>query len=236
MLLLAVTIVAGVWRPTLAAARQAEGEAGAELTVVHGLADGGPVDLTIDGGAAFFGAGFASRSDPIRLPAGRHELRFTPTGEASGTSLIQGEIEVEPDVPLIVALLGTTSEPRLFAYRVDRSPLAAEDARVRVIHGAADAGGVDVALSGGDLLFPPLAFAEATDYAEIEPGSYDLELRAEATDEVLLALADTELAAGRVTDIVVVGSVADGSLQALSVTTGAETAASGTERRGRLRA
>ena len=98
---------------------------------------------------------------------------------------------------------------------MDRTPLGAGQARVRVVHASPDAPAVDVALAGGDVLIGETSFPDASDYIEVEAGVYDLEVRPAGTTDVALPLAGVEFAAGFVYDVFAVGQVADGTLSAL---------------------
>mgnify|MGYP000285877340 CR=1 FL=1 len=77
-----------------------------------------------------------------------------------------------------------------------------EDAQVRVVHNSPDAPAVDVAVAGGPVLFSNVAFPDATGFAEVDAGTYDLE-------------------AGTVYDVFAIGTLADGTLQALPLTASA---------------
>lgn len=191
----------------------------AQIRFVHGVSGVGALDLYVDGAAAIFGADFPSASDALVLTEGEHRLSLTPTGAGPDAALVEGSVETPAGATFLAAALGTADDVRLFLYEIDRSPLGDGEARLRVVPGAPDAGPVDVAVTGGDLLFPTVEYPDGTDYADVEAATYDLELRVAATDQVALALPQTALAAGQITDLFAVGQVADGSLQVLAVET-----------------
>ena len=62
---------------------------------------------------------------------------------------------------------------------------AAGKAEVRALHFAPEVPAVDVAVKGGAVIFSSVGFPSATSYSPVEAGSYDLELRAAGTDQVL---------------------------------------------------
>jgi len=194
-------------------------ENGADVVIVHGISDLGPVNLMVDGRIAFFGVTFSSQSDPIRLAAGSHDVgvELGTAGVAGGALVIGGSVTVDDATPLTVVLIGTAAEPRLLGYPVDLTSLDDAGARVRIVHGSPDSGPLDLALSGGDLLLPTVEFGAATDYADIDAGAYDFQLRYVGSETIALDLAGIELVAGEVTDLVAVGATVDGTLRIVTI-------------------
>ena len=87
--------------------------------------------------------------------------------------------------------------------------------RFRIISGVPDVDEITPIFSGGDALSEPLAFGDASQYASINAGTYDLDFLETASGASLLTLPQTPFAEGTTTDIILVGQVSDGSLTAL---------------------
>ena len=64
-------------------------------------------------------------------------------------------------------------------------------------------------------LSEPLGFGDASQYASIDAGTYDLDLLETTSSVSLLTLPQTSFAEGTTTDLILVGQVSDGSLTAL---------------------
>ncbi len=192
-------------------------DGGAELRFVQGASGVGGLDLYVDGAAAIFGADFASVSDVLTLEAGEHQLSLVPTGASPQAALVEGAVEMAAESSFLAVTLGTADDLRLLLYPVDLAPLAEGMARLRVVHGAPDLGPIDVAITGGDVIFPTLDYPDGTEYADVEAAVYDLGLRVAGTDLVALDLPQTELPSDRIVDLIAVGQVADGSLQTVAV-------------------
>ena len=96
------------------------------------------------------------------------------------------------------------SDPLVIPVAVDRSPVAADSARVRVIH-AADIPAVDIAVKGGDVIVDDLQYGELSDAVEVPAGTYDLEVRLHGTAEVVLDLPGVVVEPGIVYDVVAHG-------------------------------
>jgi hypothetical protein len=91
-------------------------------------------------------------------------------------------------------------------------------AHVRFIHLSPDAPAVDVAVTGGDVLFGNVAFRGFTAYSPVPAGTYDLEVRLAGTDTVALPLPGINLEEGKVYTVFAMGLAAgDPVLEAVIV-------------------
>jgi hypothetical protein len=81
---------------------------------------------------------------------------------------------------------------------------------------------VDVAVKGGAVLEPSLAFPNASDYLTVDAMTVDVEVRAAGTSTVALAVPGLTLEAGKVYTVYAVGLL--GGTPALSVVPVADTA------------
>ncbi len=74
---------------------------------------------------------------------------------------------------------------------------------------------MDIALAGGAVLFPNVAFKGVGDYLPVPAGTYDLEVRLAGTNTVVLPLPGIALAAGKIYTAFAVGLVANNTLGAV---------------------
>jgi hypothetical protein len=202
------------------------GPAGARVRIVHGIADAGPLDIYVDGSLALIGILFADTSGDVVLPGGEHSFAVVPTGEAPEAEIAAGAIAVSDGTVAYAALLGTVDSASVGLFEVDVRPLDSGSARFRIISGVPDVDEITPVFSGGDALSEPLGFGDASQYASIDVGTYDLEFLETASGASLLTLAQTPFADGTTTDIILVGQVSDGSLTALVEPIQVETARS----------
>ncbi len=75
-------------------------------------------------------------------------------------------------------------------------------------------------MTGGDKLFDDLDFGSASDYTDLDAGTYDLQVR--NGDDVLIRVQDFTIEAGNVYDILAIGRSDDGSLQLVAFSAQAE--------------
>jgi hypothetical protein len=200
------------------------GSQGARVRIVHGIADAGPLDIYVDGSLALIGILFADVSGDLILPEGEHAFAVVQTGGLPGTAIAAGTIALSDDTLAYAALLGMLESASVGLFEIDERPLEQGRARFRIISGVPDVDGIIPTFAGGDALSEPLGFGDASQYASIDAGAYDLDFLEVASGVSLLALPQTPFAEGTTTDVMLVGQVSDGSLNALVQSTQVELA------------
>lgn len=200
--------------PSVANAQQ---EDRASVRVIHGVSDAGPIDVYIDGAIAVVGATFPSVTDPLTVAGGEHRVVVVPSGSGVDAAFVDSTLTVAAGTTDEIAVVGTAASPNAVLFEVDRSPLPADVARLRIVHASPDADPVQPTLVGSAVLFPTIEYLLATEYAEVPAGVYPIEFAFTSGVAEPVSVADLELAAGTVTDIYLVGQVADQSFQPLVV-------------------
>jgi hypothetical protein len=188
---------------------------GARVRIVHGIADAGPLDIYVDGSLALIGILFADTSGDVVLRGGEHAFAVVPTGGSPETAIAAGTIALSDDTLAYAALLGTLESASVGLFEVDDRPLDQGRARFRIISGVPDISEIVPIFAGGDALSEPLGFGDASQYASIDAGTYDLDFLESASGVSLLALPQTPFVEGTTTDVILVGQASDGSLTAL---------------------
>jgi hypothetical protein len=146
---------------------------------------------------------------------GERRIQVTPAG-AEEPIVIDAIVVLEESTVYTVAATGLLGED-------DLQPLVLVDERrpgggvgeVRFVHASPDAPPVDVAVRGGPVLFGEVSFRESTEYVQVQPGRYDLEVRIAGTETVALGVSGVVLPAGQNITIFAIGLAGDGTLAAL---------------------
>jgi hypothetical protein len=100
----------------------------------------------------------------------------------------------------------------------DLRPLAAGQARLRLIHASPDAGAVDIGVEGSeDNLFEGVDFGDATDYVVLDAGDYAFEVRPGGEDMTVALQSDATLEEGVTYDLVALGRPEDQTLTLLAL-------------------
>lgn len=187
------------------------------IQVIHAAPAIGPVDVYLDGAIVLVGLPFSAVSDPIALAPGERTVEMVSSGRSRNDVLVQVPVSVTTETGTDLALIGPADDLRLEIYAADRTPLPPDLARLGAVLGALDTGPIDLAVTGGDVLFPTIEFAGATEFADVAAGAYDLEVRYGGTESVVLSLPGTVLEPGLVYRLFIVGESAIGELQPLLI-------------------
>jgi len=185
---------------------------GARVRVVHASPDAPAVDVWVEGGRVFENVAFEEITDFVEVPAGTYNVQVVPAG-------LTEPVVIEADLTLMAATDYTVIATDLLANITPKvltatgGGPAAGNVWVRFFHGSPDAPAVDIAVTGGPVLFANVAFQSGTEYLEVPAGTYDLEARIAGTTNVALALPGVQLQDGVVYTVYATGLVADiGSL------------------------
>ena len=103
------------------------------------------------------------------------------------------------------------------------SNLDSNQSRLRAINLSPADGSMDVYQTGGDELFNDISFGDASDYTDVDAGSYDLEVRPHDQATVAVSLPGFKVAAGSAYALLILGLASDNSLQVLPLATAIET-------------
>lgn len=180
----------------------------ARVRVVHAAEPVPAVDVFLDGTAVLKNAGFLSVSDYLDVPAGQHKVSLVPAGQNEDAALLTVDVTVEGGQAYTVAGVGR-DDVQIKLYNDDVSAPPAGKARIRAIHTLADAPSVDVEDPSGQRIFENIAFPNASNYAEIDAGTYSLRLVANGANTVFKQWPNREYKAGAIYDVIVFGSLAN---------------------------
>ena len=187
----------------------------ARVRVAHASPDAPAVDVLVNDAVALSNITFKEITDYAELPAGTYNVKVVPTG-ATEPVVIEANLDLAAGTDYTVAAVNELAaiEPLVL---VDNNSAPAEgNAHVRFVHASPDAPAVDIAVTDGPVLFPDVAFTEATDYLPVPAGTYDLEVRLAGTDTVVLPLPGITLDEGTVYTAWAMGLAAGSGEQALT--------------------
>lgn len=193
-----------------------EAQGTAQVRVAH-MAPGAPnVDVLVDGQPAFRNLAFGAATAYAPVPAGTRDVRVTPAGD-NQNAVITAQLPVQASQSYTVVAVGQL--PNLAAVPVpdDNSPPPSGQAKVRVFHAAPDVQAVDVAVTGGPVLFSNVAPRTASNYQAVDAGTYNLEVRPTGTQNAALRIPNVALQPGQIITVFATGLAADNSLRAVPV-------------------
>lgn len=205
-ILVSVSVAFALVFSLLAAGVMAEGDT-AKLRVVHASPDAPAVDVYVNGDLTLEDVPFKADSGYLDVPAGTHNVEVFAAGTeyAEGAAVLQADLTVEAGKAYTVAAANLV-ESLEFVVAEDSMEVTEGKTKIRVGHLSPDAPAVDVGVIGGDAVFSGAEFPGITDYAELDAGTYDLEIRLPDGTQVL-PLEGTELAANTVYSVFAVNTV-----------------------------
>jgi hypothetical protein len=176
----------------------------ARVRVVHASPDAPAVDVWVNGSVAFSNAPFEGITDYASLDAGSYQVQVTPTG-ATEPIVIDATLDLAASTDYTVVAVGELANIEPLVLVDNNSAPAAGKAHVRFVHASPDAPAVDIAVTGGPVLFSNIAFKGVGDYLPVDAGTYDLEARLAGTDTVALSIPGVQLDEGTVYTIFAMG-------------------------------
>ncbi len=181
----------------------------AKVRVVHASPDAPAVDVYLDGNKVLTNVPFFTASDYLDVPAGRHDIQVTPTGDPNTAGIDAKGVTVEAGKAYTIAATGKLADIKPTILSDNLAAPAAGKAHVRVIHFSPDAPAVDIKVAGGPTLISNLAFPKDSGYLPVDAGSYDLQVTPAGKSDVVLDLKGTKLEAGKIYDVFAVGQLAN---------------------------
>ncbi len=144
--LVAIFVIAGLSAPSASAAQVTDN---VQVRFVHALADGGSVDIYVNDNLVVPGADFGDATPHLRLPTGEHIITLRAAGSPATSAAIYSEtINLTPQRPglreTIIVQADANGSPLLSRNPDNLNPAQLGQARLHVIHAAADVGAVDL--------------------------------------------------------------------------------------------
>ena len=186
----------------------------AQVRVAHLSPDAPPVDVYVNGARAVTGASFKDVTNYLSVPAGSVNFRVTPAG-ATSPAVIDATVTLNNGGSYTVAATGLLAGIQPIVLEDDRGTTG--QSKVRFVHASPDAPAVDIAVTGGPVLFANVPFRQATAYPQVAPSTYDLEARPAGSTAVALQVDDVTLRPGTNYTIFAVGLLSNKTLAALPV-------------------
>jgi hypothetical protein len=215
-LLLTMALSAAV--PHVASAQDPT-ETDASVRFVHASPDAPEVDVIVDGAVVASNLVFGQATEYLAVSPNSHQIQVVPTGSDAASAVIDTDFDPEGGENYIVAASGRLTELEAKVYEVDKDELDAGQSRLRLINLSPDDVTVDMYVTGGDELFDDLEFGEASDYSDLDTGSYDFEIRQHDTETVALAVPGFDVGDGNAYDVLLLGQAADSTLSVLPLAT-----------------
>jgi hypothetical protein len=156
---------------------------------------------------------FPNNTGYLSVAAGMRGFKVRPA--ATTTDVINANVSVAANQNYSVFATDSVSKIAPLVLTDDLTPPASGKAHVRFVHLSPNAPAVDVAVTGGGVVFANRRFKEFTPFTPLDAGTYNLEVRLAGGTTVVLPLPGIVLQAGKIYTVFARGFVGATGAQAL---------------------
>ena len=185
----------------------------ASVKVVHASPNAPGVDLLVDNATVKTNLMFPENTSYLSVPAGTRNVKVNVTG--TSTTVIGADLSVMAGTSYSVFAVDSVSRISPLVTVDDLTTPAAGNAHVRFIHLSPNAPAVDIAVTGGPVVWGNKKFKEYTNFTPLAAGTYNLEVRLAGSSTVVLPLSGITLQAGKIYTVFAKGFVSGTGAQAL---------------------
>jgi hypothetical protein len=159
------------------------------LRVIHDSPDAPDVDVLFDDAIALEDVPYLGASDYLTVPAGPANLKVAVAG--TDMVVIDADVDLAADVAYSVVAVNLVADIDAVVLVDNLTPPAADETRVRLIHGAPSAPTVDIYVTGPDdpLGAPTLSgvpYLAVADDLTVPSGTYRVRITPEGTQDVAI--------------------------------------------------
>ncbi|HET9660979.1 MAG TPA: DUF4397 domain-containing protein [Thermomicrobiales bacterium] len=194
-------------------------ETDASVRFVHASPDAPAVDVIVDGAVVASDLAFGQATDALSVSPDEHQLQIVPTGQDASSAVVDTTLDPDSGTTYIVAVSGLLKDIEAKVYDVHKDDLDTGQSRLRLINLSPEDTSVDFYVTGGDELFDDLDFGTASDYTDLDTGSYDFEVRPHDQETASLSIPGFEVGDGNAYDLLLIGAAADNTLSVVPLTT-----------------
>ncbi len=190
----------------------------AKVLVTHASPNAPGVDLLIDDTKVNTAAlTYPSSTAYLQVKSGTRNVKVNAAG--TSTSVINANVPFTENKNYSLFAIDSLSKISALLVEDDLTAPAAGKAHVRFIHLSPGAPAVDVAVTGGPVVFGNVSFKGGTAFTPLTAGSYNLEVRAAGTvppaSPAVLLLPNITLTAGKIYTVFAKGFLTGTGTQAL---------------------
>ncbi len=183
------------------------------VRVFHGSPDTPPVDVVVNNNfamPAFEDVTYRDFTAYAALPEAMYNFKVVVANTMMDPAPIDADVSVAGGTAYTIAAAGELANIQPVVFQDDNTILPGM-ARARLLHLSPNAPAVNVVVAGGGpTIFSDVSFTESSGYANIMPGTYDLEVRLASNDALALSLPNVTLDGSTVYSIAAVGLVGSG--------------------------
>ena len=181
---------------------------GAQVRLLNASPDTGPVDLYVAQYREAENIEFEQISEAASVPSVPFLIRIYPAGETDSPLIEQG-VSFEQFREHSLVLSGMADDLELLEVVSSGGGSSPSDAYVRFVHTSPDAGAMDFAITGGDVVHAGIEFRQSSDFFQLPGGTYDFVIRDAGETQTVVDVPGVWMQATRFYTIYLTGLEAD---------------------------
>lgn len=191
----------------------------AQVMVVHASPNAPAVDVRINNAVALSSVAYPGNSAYTPLPAGTTNIKVSPAGTT--TYVIDANENLAANTNYSVFAIDSVSKIKAAVVTDNLTAPASGKAHIRFFHFSPNAPAVDIAVTGGPVLFSNRTFNDQatntalSNFTPVDAASYNLEVRLAGTNTVVLSVPNVPVTAGKIYTVFARGFVTGTGAQAL---------------------
>lgn len=190
------------------------------VRVLHAVPDAPNVDIYANDKLIVENLAFGELTKYLPVPEGTYTISLYVAGDKS-KPVLQNTLTINKDKIMTIAAANTVNNIKLFAIPDTTMKNETNKSMVRFMHLSPNAPAVDITLPDGTIIFSNISYEQLTQYIEVEPTTYNLQVRVAGTSNVVLTVPNVKLEPNRAYTIYAIGLVGGKpELQALLATDG----------------
>jgi hypothetical protein len=191
----------------------------ARVMVVHASPNAPAVAVRVNNAVALSNVAYPANSNYSSIGAGSTNIKVSPTGTTN--YVIDATVDLKSNMNYSVFAIDSVAKIKAAVVTDDLTAPAAGKAHVRFFHFSPNAPAVDIAVTGGPVVFSNRMFNDQAtnnalqNFTPLDAGTYNLEVRLAGTNTVVLSLPNVMLTAGKIYTVFAKGFVGGTGMQAL---------------------
>lgn len=189
--------------------------------VVNACPDAAALDVYVNSSLIASNFTYGSDTGYYLLTPGTYPVQLATTG--SSTFLVTENVTMSPGIAYSIFAIDSVSSLKATVVQDSYTTPAADSVRVRFFNFSPNAPAMDLAITGGAVLFPARSFNDQEEnstyqqFTTLAAGTYNLEARLAGTSSVSLAVPGFQMQGGKVYTIYLKGFVSGTGTQALAL-------------------
>ncbi len=176
------------------------------VRVIHTVPDAPNVDIYANDELIISDLAYGNYTDYLSIPEGTYKISLYVAGTKK-SPVLANMLTVNKNTILTVAAVGMLSEIGLLAIKDANESKELDKAQIRFLHLSPNAPAVDITLPNGTVVFRNVSYKQVTQYIDVEPMNYTLQVRVAGTSNVVLTVPNINLIADKYYTVYAIGLV-----------------------------